>query len=144
MTGAFIRILCFPLASAALSWSADVRSFATWTQYGGGADSSQYSSLKQINKSNIGKLEVAWTYPTGGSGRDAFNPIVIDTTMYVVAKSNFVVALDAATGKELWSHPNQGAVGARGISYWESQDRSDRRLFYINNGYLTAIDARTG
>jgi quinoprotein glucose dehydrogenase len=120
-----------------------VRSFATWTQYGGGVDSSQYSSLKQINKSNIGQLEVAWTYPTGGNGRDAFNPIVIDTTMYVLAK-NSIVALDAATGKELWSHPNQGPVGARGISYWESKDRSERRLFYINNGYLATIDARTG
>jgi glucose dehydrogenase len=37
-----------------------------------------------------------------------------------------------------------GAVGARGVDYWESNDRSDRRLLYINNGYLTAIDARTG
>ena len=112
-----IRILCTALASAALAWSGDVRSFATWTQYGGGVDSSQYSSLKQINKSNIRQLEVAWTYPTGGSGRDAFNPIVIDTTMYVLAKNNSIVALDAGTGKELWSHANQGPVGARGISY---------------------------
>ena len=45
--------------------SAADRSFATWSQYLGGADSSQYSSLKQINKSNVKQLEVAWTYPTG-------------------------------------------------------------------------------
>ena len=64
--------------------------------------------------------------------------------MYVLAQSNAMVALDAATGKELWTHPNTGAVGTRGMNYWESKDRSDRRLFFINAGFLTAIDARTG
>lgn len=119
------------------------RSFATWSQYLGGADSSQYSSLKQINKSNVKQLEVAWTYPTG-PGTYTFNPLIVDGVMYVLAQSNAVVALDAATGKELWVHPNTGAVGARGMNYWESADRSDRRLFFINAGFLTAIDARTG
>ena len=119
------------------------RSFATWSQYQGGADSSQYSSLKQINKSNVKQLEVAWTYPTG-PGIYTFDPLVVDGVMYVLAKSNSVVALDAITGKELWVHPNVGLVGARGMNYWESKDRSDRRLFFINGGFLTAIDARTG
>lgn len=119
------------------------RSFATWSQYLGGADSSQYSSLKQINKSNVKELEVAWTYETG-PGTYTFNPVVVDGVMYVLAQSNSVVALDAATGKQLWAHPNMGAVGARGMNYWENKDRSDRRLFFINAGFLTAIDARTG
>ncbi len=123
--------------------SAAERSFDTWSQYLGGADSSQYSSLKQINKSNVKQLEVAWTYQTG-PGIYTFNPTVVDGVMYVLAQSNSVVALDAATGKQLWSHPNMGAVGARGMNYWENKDRSDRRLFFINAGFLTAIDARTG
>ncbi|HEV3197752.1 MAG TPA: pyrroloquinoline quinone-dependent dehydrogenase [Bryobacteraceae bacterium] len=141
---ALSQTICTVLASALLAWSADLRSFATWTQYGGGSDSSQYSSLKQIGKSNVSRLEVAWTYPTGAPGSYTFNPIIIDGVMYVLAKNNSVVALDAATGKELWAHANQGAVGARGMNYWENQDRSDRRLVYVNAGYLTAIDARTG
>ena len=37
-------------------------------------------------------------------------------------------ALDAPTGKELWAHPNEGAVGARGMNYWQSVDGADRRL----------------
>jgi quinoprotein glucose dehydrogenase len=56
--------------------------------------------------------------------------------MYVLAQSNSVVALDAASGKELWVHLNMGAVGQRGMNYWENRDRSDRRLFYINGGFL--------
>ena len=54
------------------------------------------------------------------------------------------MALDAATGKEIWTHPNQGGIGARGLNYWESLDRSGRRLLYLNGGNLTAIDAQTG
>jgi quinoprotein glucose dehydrogenase len=64
--------------------------------------------------------------------------------MYVQGTGNAIVALDAATGKELWSHPNQGAIGARGLNYWESKDRKDRRLLYLNAGNLTAINAQTG
>jgi quinoprotein glucose dehydrogenase len=120
------------------------RSFKTWSQYLGGADSSQYSALDQINRSNVSQLDVVWRYSTGDSRGYRFNPIVVDGTMFVLAKNNSIVALDAVTGREKWSHANDGAVGDRGINYWESRDRSDRRLLYLNAGSLTAIDARTG
>jgi glucose dehydrogenase len=136
----FARVLL--ILSGISAWAAE-RPFTTWSEYLGGADSSQYSSLKQINKSNVTKLEVAWTYPTG-PGTFVFDPVVVDGVMYVLKQSNTIAALDAATGKELWTHPNTGAVGTRGMNYWESKDRSDRRLFFINAGNLTAIDARTG
>jgi glucose dehydrogenase len=142
-----IAVGCLLLAGVALVGAqqrAKQRRFNTWRQYLGGADSSQYSSLNQINKSNVAKLEVAWTYPTGDMRTYRFNPVVVDGVMYVLAKNLSIVALDAATGKEIWTHANEGAVGDRGINYWESADRSDRRLVYMNGGFLTAIDARTG
>jgi quinoprotein glucose dehydrogenase len=120
------------------------RSFNTWSQYLGGADSSQYSSLSQINKATVSRLDVAWRYPTADTRSYRFNPIVVDGTMFVLAKNNSIVALDAVTGQEKWAHANEGAVSDRGINYWESRDRSDRRLLYMNAGALTAIDARTG
>src|ERR1700733_7988139 len=95
------------LLMSAIPGIAAERSFATWSQYLGGADSSQYSSLKQINKSNVKQLEVAWTYETGPRTY-TFNPVVVDGIMYVLAQNNSVVALDAATGKQLWIHPNVG------------------------------------
>jgi quinoprotein glucose dehydrogenase len=120
------------------------RSFNTWNQYLGGADSSQYSSLNQINRSNVKQLAMAWSYPTGDAVQYLFNPLVVDGVMYVQAKNNSLVALDAVTGRELWAHAFQGSVTSRGMNYWESKDRADRRLFTTNGGYLTAIDARTG
>ena len=116
--------------------------YATWDQYLGGADSSQYSSLDQINKSNVTQLKVAWSYPT--KENYLFDPIVVGKVMYVLARENSIVALNAATGKQIWIHPNKGRVGTRGINYWQSRDGTDRRLFYLNNGMLTSIDADTG
>jgi len=118
--------------------------FNTWRAYLGGSDSSQYSSLTQIDKSNVSQLQVAWTYATGDMRTYRFNPVIADGVMFVLAKNMALVALDAATGKEIWTHENQGAVGDRGINYWESADRKDRRLVYINGGFLTAVDAGTG
>jgi glucose dehydrogenase len=139
-----MRILQLTALAIVLTSSASAQDHTSWGAYLGGPDSAQYSALKQINKSNVNKLEVAWTYATGEKGNYLFNPIIVDGVMYVLAKSNSIVALDAATGKELWTHPNQGGVGTRGISYWESKDRADRRLLYVNAGFLTALDARTG
>jgi quinoprotein glucose dehydrogenase len=125
--------------------AADERSFTTWSDYLGGPDSAQYSALKQINKSNVNQLELAWSYPTDDKNNYSFSPIVVDGVMYVLAKNNSVVALDASTGKELWVYATGArAVTARGINYWESKDRSERRLFLAADSYLVAIDARTG
>src|SRR5688572_14011148 len=118
--------------------------YKTWKDYGGGPDSSHFVDLKQINKSNVNQLEVAWVYPTGDNRSYVFNPIVVDNVMYVQARNSSLVALDAATGKEIWIHENLPGLATRGISYWESKDRKDRRLIFALNNFLQQIDARTG
>ena len=78
-------------------------------------------------------------------GRFAFNPLIVDNIMYVGGKDvTAVVALDAATGKEIWSRTMDGRVMDRGFHYWESKDRSDRRLIFLAGGYVCELDARTG
>ena len=130
------------VAQSGGSRSGSAKPYTTWTAYQGGSHSAQYSALDQINKSNVTRLDVAWTYPV--TGNVTFNPVIVDGVMYVQGTGNAIVALDAATGKEIWRHANQGAIGGRGINYWESADRSDRRLLYLNAGNLTAINAQNG
>jgi quinoprotein glucose dehydrogenase len=130
-----------------LSCSAFAQTHTTWSEYGGNPDSAQYSALEQINRQNVSKLEVAWTYPTGDHNKYFFNPLVVDNMVIVMAKNNSIVALDATTGKEIWTHatgPEIRIITNRGINYWESKDRSDRRLLFASNHFLRAIDARTG
>jgi len=115
-----------------------------WRNYGGGSDSSHFVTLDQIDKSNVSRLQVAWTYPTGDDGYYVFNPIIVENVMYVLARKNSLVALDAATGREIWIHENLPGLSTRGIAYWESRDRKDRRLIFGINNYLEEIDAGTG
>jgi quinoprotein glucose dehydrogenase len=122
--------------------SRGAKPYTSWHAYAGGAHSSQFSALSQINKNNVTQLQEAWTFPV--TGNIVFNPLVVGTVMYVQGPQNSIVALDAATGKEMWRKANQGAIGARGFNYWESADRKDRRLLYLNAGHLTAINADTG
>lgn len=145
--GLFLALAVLPLAQTRGGGPAGSTAarYTTWSDYGGSADSAQYSALRQIDRSNVSRLQVAWTYPTGDTGNYLFNPLVVDGVMYVLAKNNSVVALDAVTGKEIWTHENvKGPITTRGMNYWENADRSDRRLLYSNNNLLQALDARTG
>ena len=136
-------LLCVTL-TAVCQLAPAAQDYKTWKDYGGGADSSHFVNLTQINKSNVDQLEIAWTYPTGDQRSYVFNPIVVDNVMYVQARNSSLVALDAATGEEIWVHANLPGMATRGIAYWESKDRKDRRLIFAINNRLQEIDARTG
>ncbi len=103
-----------------------------WNDYGGAADSAQYSALKQINRSNVTNLKIAWSYSTGDDNKYSFNPLVVDGIVYVLARNNSIVALDAVSGKPIWVHETGPSklMTNRGINYWESKDRKDRRLLF--------------
>jgi len=125
--------------------------YSDWKVYGGSPDNIHYSSLRQINRHNVHKLAIAWTYDSG----DAFpgsemecNPIVAHGTLFVTTPKLRLVALDAASGKPRWSFdPTQGEEVSskrrnRGVTYWE--EGNDRRIFIVAQQYLYAIDATTG
>jgi quinoprotein glucose dehydrogenase len=142
-----MSIAMSPWAQSQARKAGTAENHTTWRSYGGSQDGSQYSGLHQIDRSNVKKLQIAWTYRTGDDRKYAFNPLVIDGTMYVLAKNNAIVALDAATGKEIWTRPtdpNTTLITNRGIDYWENADRSDRRLIFAVRNELQELDARTG
>ena len=143
---ALTSIVAMGLQSPAPRSAVDASTYATWTAYGGASDSMQYSSLSEIDRTNVGSLELAWFFPVPDrTGDFGFNPIVIDDVMYVLGPANAIVALDAKAGTPIWNCPVEGgSPGNRGIVYWESRDRSDRRLIYGAGGALRQIDARTG
>ncbi|MCC6262066.1 MAG: PQQ-binding-like beta-propeller repeat protein [Bryobacterales bacterium] len=122
-----------------------------WRLYGGNETNSRYSSLDQINRENVKNLDVAWTYDTGDAYENSemqCNPLIINGVLYGLSPKMRVFALDAATGKEIWSFdPNNGrpVLGkkrSRGLQYWESGD--DKRLFIAVEQWLYALNATTG
>jgi quinoprotein glucose dehydrogenase len=116
-----------------------------WKDYGGGPDQSKFADFTQISKQNINKLKVEYVYPSGDKTEYyKFNPIIVDGIMYVLAKNNSLIALDAATGKEIWIHTNLRGIIQRGINFWESKDKKQKRLLTCFGNSLQAIDANTG
>lgn len=122
------------------------KTYSSWSDYGGSPDSMGYSAAKQINKTNVTQLKLAWFVPAPGpAGRFSFNPLVIDGVMYVVGKDDGIYALDAATGKQIWAHPVEGGQPTnRGFNHWISKDGKDRRLIFAVDGYLQELDMKTG
>ena len=139
-----------------------------WPVYGGDQEASQYAALDQINRANVGQLEVAWEWGTGdkaiagpllpvpgqGVRPGAFEntPLVINDTMIVTTPYNRVVALDAGTGEELWTFdplttqwgqpPNGTGFVHRGVAVWTG--RGERRVFLNTRWRLLALDFKTG
>jgi quinoprotein glucose dehydrogenase len=120
---------------------------ASWRAYGGAEDGAQYSSLKQVNRGNVTQLKPMWTASTGDEAVYAFNPLVIGDTLYALAEKDHILALDAATGKQKWSHSihaKTALLTSRGLTYWQSKDGSDARLIFAADNAIEEIDARTG
>jgi quinoprotein glucose dehydrogenase len=117
--------------------------YTTWNDYAGAPDSMQYSALAQVHRGNVARLQQAWFYPVEGDAvRLAFNPLIVDDVIYVRGAKGRLVALEAATGREMWRSTEEAFE--RGVSYWESADRADRRLMVTSRHGLRQVDARTG
>jgi quinoprotein glucose dehydrogenase len=115
-----------------------------WKDYGGGPDHSKFVDLKQITKSNVGQLQVQFIVPTYDNTGYIFNPIIVDNVMYVLGRNNSLIAVDASTGKEIWIHKDLRGIIARGINFWQSKDKKQKRFIIFLNNTMQAIDANTG
>ena len=130
-----------------------------WRYYGGDSGGSKYSRLDQINRGNVTKLKVAWTFHTGDwsdgktdPSRSAFEctPLVEGGVMYVTTPLARAIALDAETGRQLWAFDpqlrrdrNYNLLVNRGAAFWT--DGKSKRLFWGTlDGRLFAVDAVTG
>jgi quinoprotein glucose dehydrogenase len=115
-----------------------------WPVYGGSAENTHYSSLAQINRENVKRLEVAWTFDSRESGGLETSPIIVSGVLYAYTPSQEVIALDAATGQLLWRF-DPGAKGRqpeRGLTY--STDGKEKRILAGVMNSVYGLDAETG
>lgn len=155
-------VVCLGASVAGSAFSAD------WPSYGGDNGSQKYSTLDQVNASNVADLVTAWSWESPDNATVADNiaqqnyravpagfkatPIVIAGVMYVPSSFGRVVALDAASGEEKWvfdteawssGRPANLGYNSRGVGYWSSEDKQ-RIFFATNDANLWSIDALTG
>jgi quinoprotein glucose dehydrogenase len=138
-----------------------------WSYYGHDPGGTRYSPLTQINRENVAKLKVAWTFHVGdisdGSGRKKRSglettPILVDGTLYLTTAFNRVFAVDPETGKQRWVYDPMTELAAdygdglinRGVSAWHDPSRAKdkpcrTRIFETTlDARLIALDGATG
>jgi len=121
-----------------------------WPAYLGDKGRSLYSPLRQINRSNVAQLKVAWTYDTGDKGEYQANNLIIAGVLYTASPTRKVIALDAATGRELWKwdpqseRPGGAAARQRGLVFWQNETGGEQRLFSGVGNYLYALEPKSG
>ncbi|NND32079.1 MAG: PQQ-binding-like beta-propeller repeat protein [Saprospiraceae bacterium] len=125
-----------------------------WAYYQGDPGSNQYSPADQINRRNVGELEIAWTYACGdgdslGRSQIQCNPLIIDGTLYGTSPKLKLFALDAATGKHKWtfdpfvnSYEMYGMGVNRGLAFWSDGD--SQRIYFGAGSFLYAVNALDG
>jgi quinoprotein glucose dehydrogenase len=125
-----------------------------WTIYGGDQEATHYSLLSQITRDNVSKLQVAWVHhapPEAARYRGSVEctPLIVDGVMYIIGAGLVVEALDAASGKLLWTHaPLSGgsqrrAQGvSRGLTYWKDGERE--RIFVPVQNRILCLNAKSG
>ena len=140
-----------------------------WPMYSLNHAGTRFSPLTDINAGNVARLAQAWSVrlmePAGPAGNPAAGqarggddpfgggcsnpeatPIVVDGVMYLPARGNEVLALDAGTGKEVWRYqmPQGITTTARGVAYWPGDRSMAPRILLTAGARLVALDAATG
>lgn len=157
-TQSLFALLLFIIASACTQDSGrqnllDSNEYKEWNTFLGDKASTQYSSLQQINRSNVQQLDIAWTFSTGDlidgvRTEIQANPIIVGDILYSTSPLKKVFALKADTGELLWMFdPFEGQEPAargvnRGVAYWSDND--EERILYVAGARLYSIDAKTG
>lgn len=140
---------------------------ADWPNYGNDPGGMRYSTLTEINRSNVAQLRVAWTFHVGdiSDGKDGrkrsgleTTPLMVDGTLYLTTGFNRVIALDPETGQQRWVYDPQidltwdsgdGLIN-RGVAIWvdpqpATQHPCHRRIFEATiDAQLIALDDASG
>jgi alcohol dehydrogenase (cytochrome c) len=137
------RLACAALVAAPLP---AIAAETPWPAFGHDHSNRNFSDLTQIDRASVGRLRPAWLFQTGVTGYFQAQPVMVDGTLYTSTTQNNVAALDARTGRPLWTYTHKprtekifGPPSNRGLAV------SDGLVFEATmDGRLIALDAKTG
>jgi len=120
---------------------------SNWLQYAATYDGHRYSSLSQINRENVSQLTAQWVFQTPEPGFFENSPLVVDGIMYVTAPEDLAFALDARTGRKLWTYKRALPEKIRACCGHTNRGFAilGTRLFLATlDAHVVALDSATG
>jgi quinoprotein glucose dehydrogenase len=145
-------LLCLSAATGTTSLAPTGGDSIDWPVYRGDPKGNQYAAMAQIHAANVHTLQPAWEYHTRDANQRSTmhaNPVVVNGVMYITTPALKAVALNAATGREIWvfdpARYNNGEVVRlrnRGVTYWKGA--AGERIFHFVRDRVYALDAATG
>ncbi|WP_422858297.1 PQQ-binding-like beta-propeller repeat protein [Flagellimonas sp. S174] len=141
----FLPLLLSLVFIAGCSKPKETSTYETWSTSLGDKAQTHFTTLNQIDSTNVNSLKIAWEYESEDFGQMQMNPIVVDTLLYGVTAALRVVALHAATGEEVWQFGEKLEAWhstSRGVTYWSKGE--DKRILFTRGSQLWALDAITG
>src|SRR5271169_2859724 len=148
LLGSLLAAVTFGLlataANSPVGVAASPQEHQDWPAYGGAPENNHYSKLAQINRTNVSRLAVAWTFDTQEQGGLQSSPLIVDGVLFGITPTQKIFALDAATGKLLWKFDSgiRGTQPDRGLAFWA--DGKDKRILVGVMNFVYALDAATG
>ncbi|MDB6111334.1 MAG: pyrrolo-quinoline quinone [Pedosphaera sp.] len=119
--------------------------FLTWHRSQGDNGGTRYSGLTQVNCLNVKDLQLAWTYHSKDApGNVQCNPIIANGVMFAPTSGKHIVAVNAATGEELWRFKPEGHPAFRGLIYWPGLAGASERVMFCAGKFLYALQPKTG
>src|SRR5687768_12716599 len=118
-----------------------------WPTYSGSLTSQRHSLLTTIRPGNARDLELKWVFQSRSLDRHQVTPLVVDGTMYTIQSPNTVIALNAATGKQIWAYsytPDPAAKNCCGRLSRGVAILGDTVFLASFDARIIAIDARNG
>jgi quinoprotein glucose dehydrogenase len=147
-----MALLCAAAATVRTSLPPGSHENINWPIYRGDPKGNQFSAIAQIHAANVHRLQPAWEYHTRDANQRSTmhaNPVVVNGVMYITTPALKAVALNAATGREVWvfdpAKYNNGDVVRlrnRGVTYWKGSE--GERIFHFVRDRVYAIDAKSG
>lgn len=154
----FLFLILLVICNVNCQLNQDDEKYKEWKIAGGNYESIHYSSLNQIDTSNVNSLKVAWTYQSEKGDSTQFgpmecNPIIVDNVLYGVSPKLKLFAIDAATGVQKWQFDPADSLSNiswhrksvnmnRGVAYWQEGD--DKRIIYTVGSVAYAVNATSG
>lgn len=117
----------------------DKNNHKDWKRSHGNHSSNKFSTLSQINSSNVNLLDIVWTHQFEKKGVVPGNAIFYNDKIYVATPDKSLIALKVVNGEKVWEYKTEGAAALRGLMVGENE-----KIYFCDQKNLISLNPKNG